>query len=76
MFGVKNKMTKRTLCLLQETCGPEQKEHHCRKKFRSMRIFCQTEERLKDTQIKIEKIEGELLHSGSFRFMTLPRFGS
>ena len=79
IFGAKNRMTKKALYLLQKICGPEQREHHSRRESKSLRIFCQKKERPQDLQTNIEKEEkkeGEMLHSGSFRFMILPRFGS
>ena len=68
--------------MLQEICGPEQKEHHSRRKFRSPQTSYQkTYQKRKhpqDLQTKTEqekKKEGEMLYWGSFRFMTLPSFG-
>ena len=63
--------------MLQETCGPEQKEHHSRRKFRSPRTSYQKKKHPQDIQTKTEKEEkkeGKKLYSGSLRFMTLPSF--
>ena len=65
--------------LLQETCGHEQKEHHSRRKSRSPQTSYQRRKQPQDHQTETEqekKKEGEMLYSGSFRFMTLPSFGS
>ena len=55
MFGVRNRMSKKALYLLQEICGPEQREHHSRGESKSLRIFYQKKEIPLDPQTKIEK---------------------
>ena len=70
-FGVRNEMTKRRLYLLQETCGPEQREHQCRRLFKSLRIFCQKKECPQDPQTRSKKEKRKRgkcfirVHSGS-----------
>ena len=64
--------------MLQETRGPERKERCSRRKSKSPQIFYQKKIHPQDPQTRIEKEkkkEGEMLYSGSFRFMTLPSFG-
>ena len=71
-------MIKKKLYLLQETCRSDQREHHNRRKFKSPQNFYQKEQpqEPQTRTEKEEKKEGEMLQSGSFRFMTLPSFGS
>ena len=70
-FGVRNKITKKRLYLLLETFGPEKREHQCRRKFKSQRIFYKKKERPQDHQARIEKEKRKRgkcyirVHSGS-----------
>ena len=53
--------------LLQENCGPEQKEHHSRRKSRSPQTSYQRRKQPQDPQTETEqekKKEGEMLYSG------------